>query len=129
MPVPTYTPKPSSSATAEPDAAPVLRPGGTAAANQQFFDATNRAFYAVHGKSDGRSIVDNLIASGFRKQDMELTPDVTSIGEPADSIVFSVRIKGQCLVGQFSAAGYHSTIGPLLGSGSCLVGITRPIDW
>jgi hypothetical protein len=128
-PVPTYTPSASASATATPDAAPVLRPGDTAAANQQFFDATNQAFYAAHGKSDGKSIIDNLIAVGFRKQDMEVTPDQTSIGEAVDSIVFSVRVKGQCLIGQFNGAGYHGVIGPILASGACLVGTTRPIDW
>ncbi|MEO8094883.1 MAG: hypothetical protein ABI632_08120 [Pseudolysinimonas sp.] len=126
-PVPTYTP--SSSETPTPDAGPILRPGDTAAANKQFFDAVNTAFYAAHGKSDGKSIIDNLVASGFRKQDMEVTPDQTSIGEAADSIVFSVRVKGECLVGQSNGTGYHGIIGPLLGSGGCLVGTTRPIDW
>lgn len=128
-PVPTYTPSASASATPAPNTAPVLRPGDSAAANQQFFDATNQAFYAAHGKSDGKSIIDNLIAAGFRKQDMEVTPDQTSIGEAVDSIVFSVRVKGQCLVGQFNGAGYHGVIGPILASGACLVGTTRPIDW
>jgi hypothetical protein len=126
-PVPTYTP--TSSASATPDAGPTLHPGGTAAENLQFFDVTNQAFYAAHGKSDGRSIIDNLVAAGFRKQDMEVTPDQTSIGEAADSIVFSVRVKGECLIGQFSASGYTGTLGPMLGTGSCLVGTTRPIDW
>lgn len=129
-PVPTYTPDPSSSASASPvPAKPELLPGDTAAANQPFFDATNQAFYAANGKSDGKSIINNLVAAGFRKQDMEVTPDQTSIGEPADSIVFSVRVKGQCLVGQFNGAGYHGTLGPILGTGGCLVGTTRPIDW
>lgn len=128
-PVPTYTPSSSSSGTPAPDAGPILRPGDTAAANKQFFDAVNTAFYAAHGRSDGKSIIDNLVASGFRKQDMEVTPDTTSIGEAADSIVFSIRVKGECLVGQFSGAGYHGIIGPILSTGGCLVGTTRPIDW
>ena len=127
-PVPVITPDPTSSASAAPTV-PVLRPGDTAAANQQFFDATNQAFYAANGKSDGKSIIDNLVAAGFRKQDMEVTPDQTSIGDAADSIIFSIRVKGECLIGQFSAAGYHSTIGPILGTGGCLVGTTRPIDF
>jgi hypothetical protein len=128
-PVPTYTPATTDAATAAPDTGPVLRPGDTAAANKQFFDAVNTAFYAAHGKSDGKSIIDNLVASGFRKQDMEVTPDTTSIGEAADSIVFSVRVKGECLVGQFNGGGFHSLIGPILATGGCLVGTTRPIDW
>ncbi|MEP6481971.1 MAG: hypothetical protein ABJA94_08190 [Rhodoglobus sp.] len=130
-PVPTYTPSgsASSSATPTPDAGPILRPGGSAEANQQFFNAVNTAFYAAHGKSDGKSIIDNLVASGFQKQDMEVTPDQTSIGVDVDSIVFAVRVKGECLVGQFNGAGYHGIIGPILGTGGCLVGTTRPIDW
>jgi hypothetical protein len=124
-PVPTVEPTPGSTEPAGPE----LRPGDTAAANQQFFDKVNTDFFAAHGFADGRSIVDNLIASGFRKQDMELTPDRTAIDLAADSIVFSVRVKGECLVGQFSAAGYRGVIAPLLGTGGCLVGTTRPIDW
>lgn len=128
-PIPTYTPSPAATGSPTPDAGPVLRPGDTAAANKQFFDAVNAAFYAARGKSDGKSIIDNLVVSGFRKQDMEVTPDQTSIGEPADSIVFSIRVKGECLVGQFGGAGYRGIVGPILSTGSCLVGNTRPIDW
>jgi hypothetical protein len=132
-PVPTYTPV--SSATASPTstptapADPVLRPGGTALANQEFFTFVNSKFFAAHGKSDGRSIVDNLVAAGFVKRDMEVTPDQTSIGIPADSIIVSVRIKSSCLIGQFAASGYNDTLAPVLGTGGCLVGATRPIDW
>lgn len=130
-PVPTAsdTPSPAASATptAKPD--PIIRPGDSAAANQQYFDFVNTAFYAAHGMSDGKSIIDNLIAAGFRKQDMEVTPDRTAIDLPVDSIIFSIRVKGECLVGQFAASGYHGEIGPLLQSGGCLVGTTRPIDW
>lgn len=128
-PVPTYTPSSSATSTPTPAAGPQLRPGDTAEANKEYFDAVNTAFYAAHGKSDGRSIIDNLVAAGFRKQDMEVTPDTTSIGEGADSIIFSIRVKGECLVGQFNGAGYHGVIGPLLSTGGCLVGTTRPIDW
>ncbi len=132
-PVPTYTPVSTAtvSATSTPAAPadPVLRPGGSALANQEFFTFVNSRFFAAHGKSDGRSIVDNLVAAGFVKNDMEVTPDQTSIGIPADSIIVSVRIKSSCLIGQFAASGYTDTIGPVLGTGGCLVGATRPIDW
>ena len=132
-PVPVYTPSattgPSAGPSAGPDAAPVLHPGDTAEANKQFFDTVNRAFYVANGKSNGRSIIDNLVAAGFRKQDMEVTPDTTSIGEAADSIIFSVRVKGECLLGQFTGAEYIGTIGPILATGGCLIGTTRPIDW
>ena len=133
MPVPTYTPTGTSTATSAPTKAPVdapvLRPGGSAAANQQFFDFTNQAFYAAHGMSDGTSIIDNLVAAGFVKTDMELTPDSTTAGVAADSIIFSVRVNSECLIGQFSAAGYKGVEAKLLGTGGCLIGTTRPIDW
>lgn len=133
MPVPTYTPvtnpaAPATSTAAAP-ADPVLRPGGSALANREFFTFVNSRFFAAQGKSDGRSIVDNLVTAGFTKRDMDVTPDETSIGVPADSIIVSVRIKSSCLIGQFAASGYSDTIAPVLGTGGCLVGATRPIDW
>jgi hypothetical protein len=130
MPVPTIVPTPTGSSTADANtpALPILRPGDSAAANQQFFDYVNSTWYAKHGMSDGKSIIDNLVAAGFRKQDMEVTPDNTAY-QAADSIIFSVRVKGQCLVGQVSALGYKGIIGPLLSTNKCLIGTTRPIDW
>lgn len=131
-PAPTPTPTVPVSATPTPTptpTGPIIRPGASAAANQQFFDKVNTDFNAAHGMSDGKSIIDNLVAAGFRKQDMQVTTDRTSIDLPVDSIIFSVRVKGECLIGQFSSSGYHGLIAPLLGNGLCLVGTTRPIDW
>lgn len=132
-PMPTPTQSESSSATPAPSSTakpkPELRPDGSAAANKQFFDFVNAEFNATHGMSDGRSIIDNLVANGFVKADMEVTFDTTALDIPADMIVFSVRIKGECLIGQFDASGYVSLQAPLLGTGTCLVGTTRPIDW
>ncbi len=131
MPVPTESadsPSPSASATARPSAA-VLRPGASAAANQQFFDKVNSEFRAAHGMSTSRAIIDNLVAAGFVKADMEVTSETTALNIPADSIVFSVRIEDECLIGQFSAAGYKGVLVPVLATGKCLVGITLPIDW
>lgn len=118
----------SAGGDANSSAIPVLRPGDSAAANQQYFDYVNSTWYAKHGMSDGKSIIDNLVAAGFRKQDMEVTPDNTAY-QAADSIIFSVRVKGQCLVGQVSALGYKGIIGELLSTNKCLIGTTRPIDW
>ena len=132
-PAPTQSAAQSPSATPEPTATapvdPVLVESGTASENRPYFDKINNAFFAANGRSDGKSIIDNLIAAGFRKQDMEVTPDRTSIDLDADSVIFSVRVKGECLIGQFSAMGYSTIQAPLLGTGGCLVGATRPIDW
>lgn len=131
-PAPNVTPSADASSTPSPEATPtgpILRPGESAAANRQFFDLINTEYHDANGRGDGRSIVDNLIANGFVKQDMEVTPDNTAIGIAADSIVVSVRIKGECLLGQFTPNNFVSSIEPLLGTGGCLVGKTRTIDW
>lgn len=132
-PEPTTTPTATeTSTTPSPEATPagpMLRPDEAATANREFFDLINTNYHASSGRGDGRSIVDNLVANGFDKQDMEITPDSTAIGLAADSIVVSVRIKGECLLGQFAPDNYASSIEPLLGTGGCLVGKTRPIDW
>lgn len=120
---------PAPTPTATEPAVPVLVEGGTAAENKPYFDLVNQAFLVAHGKGTGQLIIDNLVAAGFSKQDMELTADRTSIDLEADSIFFSVRMKGECLVGALRVSTYSSTVGPLLGTGSCLVGTTRPIDW
>lgn len=130
MPTPTAVPTPSASATSVTnDLNPVLRPGQSAAANQQFFDATNQALQAAAGKSDGRTIVDNLVNAGFVKSDMEVTYDSTALGIAADSIIVSVRIGQECLIGQFAPSYYRGDLLPVLGTGGCLVGLQRPIDW
>lgn len=108
---------------------PQFRPGGSAAANQQFFDATNQALQSAAGKSDGVTIVNTLVAAGFNKADMEVTFDSTAIGLQADSIIVSVRIGEECLLGQFAPGYYAGTIAPVLGTGKCLVGWQRTIDW
>ena len=132
-PVPTQTEAAGPSATPDPTATaaadPVLVESGTAAENRPYFDKINVAFFAANGRSDGRSIIDNLVAAGFRKQDMEVTPDVTAIELAVDSRIVSVRLKGECLIGDFQASGYKSIVGPLLGTGGCLIGKTLPIDW
>ena len=126
-PVPSPTAAPTSPSTAAP--APVFDPTATGAQNRAFFDAQNQAYFDANGFTDGRSYVDNLVALGFDKAAMEVTPDETSVGLRADAIFFSVRFDDQCLIGQVSAAGYHSLLANTLATGGCLVGQTRAIDW
>jgi hypothetical protein len=131
-PMPTPTPTPSASPTSHTNAPkPQLRPGQSAAANKQYFDLiVNNTFAAIAGhRIDGRAIVDSLVTAGFVKSDLEVTYDETALGIPADSVVFSVRIQSDCLIGQISNTLVTTTLAPLLGTGSCLVGQQRPIDW
>lgn len=122
----------SSSATPDPSAstAPVLRSGGTANDNKEYFDLVNNRLFAANGSADGRAIIDNLVAAGFVKKDMQVTPDKDAIGRATDSILFSVKIGDSCLLGQHGGAGYSSVVAPALTSGgACLIGLTRSIDW
>jgi hypothetical protein len=118
-PTPTPTPTPK----------PAFVPGGTAEQNKAYFDSVNSALIASNGTADGKTIVNTLVAAGFDKAAMQLTPDKTSIGVAADSVLFSVRLGDGCLIGQRGPAGYSSSIGPALTGGSCLVGKTRTINW
>ncbi|WP_370582287.1 hypothetical protein [Plantibacter sp. VKM Ac-2880] len=129
-PVPTPTATQAPTPTETPAAAPVLQPEGTAADNLPFFDTVNAATLAANPAAGGQAIIDGLVAAGFPKAEMEVSSDTTSIGEPADSIQFSIRWQGQCILGQNGpATGYHSSVVPLLDTGRCLIGATRPIDW
>lgn len=114
---------------APPEPAPVLVPDGTAAANRAFFDSVNNALFTANGSADGRTIIDNLVASGFDKSAMQVTPDKTPTNGNVDAILFAVRVKDACLVGQHGGSGYSSSVIPALANGSCLIGKTRTIDW
>ena len=128
-PVPT---KPASTSSATPSATPPplpeLVPGGSAEDNLEYFDHVNTTLLAS-GSRSGRAIIDNLVAAGFDKAAMEVTPDRTPLGYDVDSLQFSVQLGAECLLGQTGAGGYTSMVGPALASGGCLVGQTRPINW
>ncbi|MEO5920320.1 MAG: hypothetical protein ABIQ01_04175 [Pseudolysinimonas sp.] len=125
-PAPTPTASPTAGETTAPE--PEINLGGTATENQPYFDQANLATIEL-GATDGRSFIDGLVAAGYTKESMEVTPDRTTVNAQADNIQFSVRLNGTCLVGQYGGSGYASFAGPLLADGRCLIGTTRPIDW
>jgi hypothetical protein len=128
-PTPTTTAAaPTSSASATPDA-PTIDLTGTAGQNQAYFDAVNQKFIAAGGDLGGRPFIDELVKAGYAKVNMEVTPDRTSVNLAADNIQFSIRFGSTCLIGQYGNIGYSSTVTKVLGTGRCLVGTTRPIDW
>ncbi|MFD4420178.1 DUF6993 domain-containing protein [Agromyces sp. NPDC058484] len=131
----------SATATAETSAAappteraahlPTLDPTRSAEENLAFFDSVNVGVVAANAEARGRDFIDALVAAGFDRSRMEITADRTTVDLPADSVQFAVLFQGRCLVGQFGVAsgGYHGAVRPALGTGGCLVGQTRPIDW
>lgn len=119
-------PTPSSTPDA-PD--PVFDPAGDATANLAYFDFVNRKLQETSPTPTGQQTVENLVAAGFDKAAMEITPDAAIGGEAAESIQFSVLINGTCLVGQTGGAGYNALASPALGTGKCLIGKTRTIDF
>lgn len=133
-PAPTPTPTVSLTPTATPTptpAGPELVPDGTATQNLPFFASIVAQVAAGPQSTQGRAYVDALTVAGFEKSAMEVTQDLTTVGNQADSIQFSVKWKGECLVGQVgpSVPGPQTRVLPLAPEGTCLVGQTRPIDW
>lgn len=123
------SPSAAESTTPTPTA-PVLVPDGTAEENLPVFTAVVAAVAAGPDSVSGRAYIDALVATGFDKAAMQVTPDQTTIGNPAEAIQFSVRWENQCLIGQVGpATGAPVTaVEPAVGE-TCLVGNTRAIDW
>jgi hypothetical protein len=128
-PTPTKTATTITSSASPTAEAPAIDLVGTAGQNQAYFDAVNQKFIAVGGDLSGRPFIDELVTAGYPKTNMEVTPDRTSVNLAADNIQFSIRFGTTCLIGQYGNIGYSSTVTKVLGTGRCLVGTTRPIDW
>ncbi|WP_345543803.1 DUF6993 domain-containing protein [Microbacterium jejuense] len=129
---PTSSGSPSPGATQSPtQTAPVLVPEGTAGDNLPYFAAVTAAVWATDDRVSGRAYIDALVAAGFDKSAMQVTNDRSTVGNPAESIQFSVRWGDECLVGQVGPATGDpvTVVVPVVAEGTCLIGQTRPIDW
>jgi hypothetical protein len=125
---------PESSAPATASSTPTapagqLNPAGSAADNKAFFDSVNQALIASNPAAGGVEFTSNLRSNGFDITAMQVTADTTTVGVAADSIQFSVHWGDDCLIGQYGQGQYSSIVAPALGTGACLVGQTRAIDW
>ena len=129
-PAPTETAPSSPAAIETTPSAPALQPELSATGNLAYFDSIASAVAATN-PADGRAYIDALVAGGFDKSAMQLTFDRTHVDLAADFVQFSVEFNGECLIGQYGPAsgGYQSIVAPVLGSGTCLLGVTRQIDW
>lgn len=127
--VPSVVPTPSASSTNS--SIPVYNPNGTAKQNLAYFDVVGHALLDNNptANAQGKTIVNWFVAHGFDKANMEVTPDKTSIGLAVWNIEFSVKMGKSCLIGQAGNTGFQSTVQPILATGKCLIGTTRPINW
>ncbi|RQP10268.1 MAG: hypothetical protein EAS51_09305 [Microbacteriaceae bacterium] len=127
---PSAPPTASSTPSATPSPTPTVDPepvfDGTAADNQAYFDKLNRDLIASGAELNGRAFIDNLVAAGYPRENMEVTPDRTAINEPADNIVFSIRFGDTCLLGQWGNIGYTSLVTDVPSTGRCIIGTARP---
>lgn len=88
--------------------------------------------WASGERDQGRAYIDALAGAGFAKESMQVTADRSTVGNPAESLQFSVAwSETQCLVGQVgpSTGNPVTAVMPRLADGACLVGMTRTIDW
>lgn len=125
---PSTTPSPDPSS---PAADPVLVPDGNAYDNLPLFTTVTERVWASPDRVAGRAYVDALVDAGFDKSAMEVTADLTTIGNPVESIQFSVQWGEQCLVGQVgpTTGDPVTVVLPVVPEDGCLVGQTRAIDW
>ncbi|WP_180968930.1 DUF6993 domain-containing protein [Microbacterium aurantiacum] len=133
-PNPSTNPEPAESAPAATEApeAPAYDPAGTAEANLPVFTAVTQQVWASEQRASGRAYVDALVAVGFDRALMQVTPDETTVGNAVESLQFSVRWgDAHCLIGQVgpSTGEPVTAVMAQLAEGRCLVGTTRPIDW
>ncbi|AKV85509.1 hypothetical protein AKG07_03505 [Microbacterium sp. CGR1] len=113
-------------------AGPVFVADGSAEDNLPLFAAVTDGVWASEQRVSGRAYIDALTAAGFDKAAMQVTADVTTVGNPVESLQFAVRWgDAECLVGQVgpSTGEPVAVVMPQLAEGRCLVGATRAIDW
>ncbi|WP_200934736.1 DUF6993 domain-containing protein [Microbacterium sp. Leaf159] len=131
-PTPAPTDAGGSPSPTESPAAPAYVADGAAEDNLPLFAAVTAQVWGSDQNVSGRAYIDALIAAGFDRAAMQVTQDVSTVGNPAESIQFSVRWgDAECLVGQVgpSTGAPVTAVMPQLAEGRCLVGATRAIDW
>lgn len=136
-PEPSAAPTPTEAVEVDPSAppspaAPEYEPSGTAQDNLPIFSEITHQVWSSDQRASGRAYIDALVAAGFDRSLMQVTADRTTVGNPVESLQFSVRWgDAECLVGQVgpSTGDPVTTVMPQLAEGRCLVGRTQPIDW
>lgn len=107
-------------------------PDGTAEENLPVFTSVAERVWATDQRGAGRAYIDALVTAGFDRSAMQVTQDQSTVGNPAESLQFSVAWGDEkCLIGQVgpSTGEPVTTVLDQVEAGRCLIGSTRPIDW
>lgn len=117
----------------KPSVAPVFVPDGTAEDNLPYFTEVIRKYTASDQPITGKPVAQAVIDAGFDPAMIQFSFDQTKTGLEADNIFVSVRIGGDCLIGQL-VTGDRTFVAknePVVGPNSdlCLIGVTRAVDW
>jgi hypothetical protein len=110
------------------DVIPEFIEGGSAEDNLPYIDYVLTTAGAGTGLFGSLDAISALEDAGFDRLNMEVTSDRTALELAAESITVAVVIDGQCALGQWSSSWYASSVTPLLGSGTCLLGDTLSLD-
>ena len=126
---PTTRAQPSPTPTANRVALTRFTPTAPVEENFALFNSTATTTIAATPNPGGNNFVAALAAVGFDTSQMQLTADRTSANLVAPSILFSVKVDGSCLIGQFtpSTRAYDSQTVQPISTGACLIGGTAPI--
>lgn len=122
---------PASTPTGPAAESPADAPTDSETALAAFSSVTARVWDS-DARDEGRAYIDALQQVGFSKEAMQVTADRTTVGNPVESLQFSVAWNDtECLVGQVgpSTGEPVAALMPRLADGACLAGQTRPIDW
>ena len=128
MPAPTQAASRTPTATPTPTAIPERVIDGTAGQNRPYVEYIIGRLVSLNSQPASLEIIDTLVAGGFDRAAMEVTDDTTRVGSRADSILFSILIDGECLLGQVADGAVATSLGEVLGTGRCLVGRTVSLD-
>lgn len=112
-----------------PEFIPERREGGTARENQPHIDwVVEQAREASSTRVLGLGMVEELVEGGYLRELMELTPDMSLIKLPADSTTLAIRFDQECVLAQWGADWYASSVEPVIAGGRCLLGETVSLD-
>lgn len=129
LPAPTASVDPTAPGTAPPEPDPEFVDGGNASDNAPFAQFVVEQLAEAHGERPASTqVADVLVANGFDRALLEVTPDRTPLGLPTDVISFAVRVADECIIGEVRGVEVTTAVAPVLATGRCLVGSDASID-